>query len=748
MKKRRVCFATFELAPFTGGGIGTWLANTLHAYEDRPTQFEVLFCAGVTPDADAFARAYPGVVLHRVDLDNPNEELLKGRALRRSDMASIAQWRSYLFMCALENLERTTGRFDVVEFVDWCGAAYFSLNAKRLERSFQETVLAVRLHAAESVLRDYETRGWSAENLIIADLERQALLDADVKVAHLASTADVFRDHFNFPQSWRDDFYIELPPVSVARNAARTKPIDWQTPIVFTSKIQSFKRPEVFARGVSRFLSHRPEYQGEVHFLAFDVEPALRARCEQAFPREVSERVIFGGLKSSAEREERICNSVAVFPGAFEAFGFAPYEASMVGATVLLNGRNAGFDDASPWVDGVNCLKFDGTAEGLCRTLERLFSDPSRVESLTPIAVDHAPVPYWEHVKTAAPNRKTDGTLTVIVPHRYEGGLLFSTVDSILSDQSEPEQLVVVSEAAGEPSADLVLDALDTLANEAPERVDLIRLIGRPDIGELLLHGLELARGDFVAIIPAGFEVLPGFLDQAVRALSGSPGHTAVLPTVRVVSEHDAFRTAQHWLPIGASTHYGLFSNRMTAGCVVARRGLFQEFPPDHLLTAEWMWDVLLRASYAGHRFIVADEPSVQAFNRVLFDQATHDEWQRRETLETIRRHLAMEGRAGRISLGYLGDGELLSSISSLAPHQLAQANAEIEHLRHQLEAARLGVDGDAHENWRERALYAEDQLRMLSDATTVKLALRTARMVESATPWLKKPIRAALRRS
>jgi hypothetical protein len=747
MKKRRICFATFELAPFTGGGIGTWLANTLHAYKDRPTQFEVLFCAGVTPDAEAFARIYPDVVLHSIALDDPDESLLRGRVLSRKDMASIAQWRSYLLMCALENLERTTGRFDVIEFVDWCGAAYFSLNAKRLGRSFQDTVLAVRLHAAESVLRDYETRGWSAENLIIADLERQALLDADVKVAHLASTADVFRDHFRFPQSWRDDFHIELPPVSVAAKAARTNPINPRTPIVFTSKIQSFKRPEVFARGVSRFVSHHPEYQGEVHFLAFDVEPALRLRCEQAFPREISERVIFGGLKSAAEREERIRGSVAVFPGAFEAFGFAPYEASMAGATVLLNARNAGFGDGSPWKDGVNCLKFDGTANGLFRTLERLFSDPALVESLAPITLDHAPVPYWERVEAAAPDAQADGKLTVIVPHRYEGGLLYSTIDSVLSDRAEPEQLVVVSEASGEPSADLVLDSLEVLAREMPERIDLVCWKGHPNVGELLLQGLELAREDVIAVVPAGFEVLPGFLEDAVRALSANPDHSAVLPTIRVVSEHDAFRTAQYWLPLGASMHYGLFSNRMTAGCVVARRALFQEFPPNHLLTAEWMWDVLLRASYAGHRFIVADKPSIQAFNRVLFDQATHDEWQRRETLETIRRHLAVEGSAGRIGLGYLGDGELLSSISSLAPHQLAQASAEIEHLRRQVEAARLGVDGDSHENWRERALYAEDQLRMLSDATTVKLALRTARMVENATPWLKRPIRAALRR-
>ncbi len=732
---RRVCFATYELAPFTGGGIGVWLANTLHAYKDRPTRFEVLFCGQTPPDPAEFERAYPGVVLHAVALDQPDTDILKNRALRRSDMTSVSQWRSYLLMCALEHLERTTGRFDVVEFVDWAGGAYFSLNAKRLGRSFQQTVLAVRLHATEGVLRDYETRGWGAENLIIADLERQALMEADLKIAHLATVADCFQKHFGFPDTWRENFRIESPPVTVDRPAAKTHRPGIATPLVFTSKFQSIKRPEIFARAASRLLTETPSYEGKVRFLAFDVDRWARETCELAFGSHALGRVHFGGPSSKALREEIIRDSVAVFPGAFETFCFAAYEASLAGAIVVLNARNPAFGDGTPWVDGANCLKFDGTSSGLFKLLQRIFLEPKLTAAIRPVTIAATKKPYWESVSPAIPAAPVRSSLSVVVPHRYEGGLLYATVDSVLSDEDGLE-LSVVSQATGEPSADLVLGALDELAREEPDRIKLNRRSGNFSVGDLLLEGLEHTSGDLVAIVPAGFEVLPGFLKMAVDALTRQPDHDAVLPLIRVVSEHDVFRTAEHWLPLGASIHYGLFVNRITAGCVVARRSLLKDFPPNEALTAEWLWDVMLRAAFAGRRFLIADEPSAQAIGRVLFDQYSHSETQRRATFESVRRGLAIEGSSARVGLSFLGDGEFLAAIGPIGGAGLADA----VHFHHPGETFR-------QEEWRDRALLAEDRLRVLSEATSVKLALGAARMVENTTPWLKTPIRAALRR-
>lgn len=655
MKKRRVCFVSFELAPFTGGGIGTWLANTLNAYRDTSTQFEILFATTHPPAKQEFQRRFPGVILHAINVDEPDPQALSGRALARDDFATHAQWCSYLFMAALERLQTTTGRFDVIEFIDWCGTAFYSINAKRLGRSFQDTVLSVRLHVTETVLRAYETREWVQDNLIIADLERQALLNADVVVGHLAPVADACQKIFGFPDDWRARCIIELPPVVVANPSNNIAPPSNVTNLVFTSKIQSFKRPEIFARGVSRFIGEAHHYSGTAHFLALEVDRSLKARCEFAFPESLSSRVLFGGPSDIASREAMISKSVAVFPGVFEAFCFAAYEASMVGATVILNRNNPGFGDSTPWIDGKNCIKFDGTVQDLHLKLSDLFQADARNPKLEPVAVCAAERPYWTTVSAGSLPRRDPLSLSVVVVSRYDAGPLYKTLDSILAQPGAPFQIVVASEAGrDDPTSGLVLDGLEQLARETGLDVALRRFRGGFGVGSLLRDALSLATGDIIAIVPAGFELLDDFLDGSVRALSRQPDYDAVLPAGEIIEGEGS--PSRCWLPLGASVNMGLFANGFSTGCIVARRSLLDRFPPDETLTAEWIWDMALRAAFSGCRFIVTDEPAVRATNSVFFDYASFTERDKRETVEIVRRSLSVIGDGARVNLNVLGD--------------------------------------------------------------------------------------------
>src|SRR5262245_33628537 len=139
MRRRRVCFVTFEIAPFTGGGIGTWMRNTLRAYAGRGVAFEVLFFGQPHIDPAAFSAFYPDVVLHQIDIDCLPPGLLEPCQLQRSAFEFHAAWRSYVLMRMLQKLEQETGSFDVIEFVDWSGAAFHSLQSKRLGQSFQSS---------------------------------------------------------------------------------------------------------------------------------------------------------------------------------------------------------------------------------------------------------------------------------------------------------------------------------------------------------------------------------------------------------------------------------------------------------------------------------------------------------------------------------------------------------------------------------------------------------------------------------
>ena len=752
-RRRRVCFVSFEIHPFTAGGIGVWLANTLEAYCDGPADFEVLFCGPHPPPADLFERIYPGVRLHLLDMDKPDPGLLEGSAVGQHRFHSYAHWRSWLIMRALERLERETGPYDLVEFVDWCGAAFFSLNAKRLGRSFQRTVLAVRLHATESLLRDYETRPWSDDNLAIADLERLALLEADEVVGHLPSTADACQEHFGFDEAWRRRCHIEMPPVAVGRRATAPIRPGPDTPILFTSKIQSIKRPQIFARGVTDFMASRPGWRGEARFLAFDVDGALRRSCEAAIPAALRDRVRFGGPRERGAREAVIGEAVVVFPNAFEAFCFAAYEASLNGAVVVLNGANHAFGDGTPWRDGINCLKFDGTARGLQRTLERLFDDPTSAAHLVPVEAAHEPSPYWERVAPAPPFDAPLPEIAAAVVHRYEGRLLHETLNSLFAAPDAPSHVVVASDAGDEPSAGLVLDAVATLAAQGEERVTLVRHGGMRNPGQLMADAIAATDAEAVAVVPAGYRLEAGFLALAREALARNPGHDVVLPTIRCVAEHDPLQVDGEWLPLGAAVRYGLWSNKMSPGPFVARRAFLEAFPPDETLQAEWTWDVLLRGIFAGRRYLVADVFGFETIGRVLHDYEGHGEAARREAAESIRRRFKIAGSDIVIGLASMGDGEAHVASRYIAPdllrsahHDIEALRLELEHLRHEAREEVKAARSEA-EAALARAGAAEAHARLLSEATSVRLALKSASLIQSAVPFLVKPLRALMGR-
>src|SRR5262249_42599249 len=122
---RRVCFVTFEIAPFTSGGIGTWLRNTLETYRRQDCVFEVLLFGQPCIERTAFALVSPDVALHQIDLENMPEQTIAPWQAQRRDFDSFAAWRSYAVMRALQRLEHERGPYDVIEFIDWSGVAFY-----------------------------------------------------------------------------------------------------------------------------------------------------------------------------------------------------------------------------------------------------------------------------------------------------------------------------------------------------------------------------------------------------------------------------------------------------------------------------------------------------------------------------------------------------------------------------------------------------------------------------------------------
>ncbi|MFV0296159.1 MAG: glycosyltransferase [Hyphomicrobiaceae bacterium] len=673
-------------------------------------------------------------------MDDRDEGLLTPNGPSRSSgFDTISQWRSYVLAMALKKLESDTGPFDIIEFTDWGGPAFYTIQEKKLGTAFDKSVLSVRLHSSEGSLRAYETRGWGFENLVISDMERSALRDADIVVGHLQTIVEANKQLYCFDETWLVKTLVNVPPIVNKIERKKTTSLEGPTTsILFTSKIQSFKRPDTFIRGCAEFAMNSVDYRGDIVFLAFEVDSSLRSRVQDAIPAPLKSRVRFLGLTAQEDRERIISQSVAVFPGVYESFCYAAYEASLSGAIVILNATNPAFGPNTPWLEGINCLKFDGTADDLARVLGDLFEQASKGvdHGLSPIDISHAEIPYWESVAlpvamtTNGVNGEANADcpgMSVIIAQRDQGPELLQSISSLLTEQALPLDTIVVDDASDSPDTQHILEQLDKTAES--RSVDaVLRIVRRKAAGGYavsLNSTLASLRHDIVCILSPGDRVEPGFLQQAALALSRSNEYAAIIPAARIIQHPGDLKAATHFMPLGEPLGTGLFVNRACSTVMICRRDVLDSYKFDEVMSANWNWDFIMRLLADGHRVMTTAEIGAEIVRSNDWAQTWSSEVERREIFDAIHRRFSASGPGWRLPLTSIGDGEMIS----IGWYHAGPMNVA--------EASERQADG----------VNPTEELMRLRNATSVRIALALANGVKQTTPWLHKPMRRYLRK-
>ena len=234
----RVCIATFELKHLTPGGIGVLIHNLLKTYSNHPKlEISILWYGEKALGERIFNRMYPTCRIFdakewasRDQGDRVHYPFADAFMLDRHN-------HSVQLMRALRAIERHLEPFDVIEFPDFGGAALATLQEKLLGRAFTRSTVAIRIHSTESVLRSRDHRPADRGNLVVADIERKALSDADIVVGHLRPIIEDVAQHFGFSKSWKQKAIVETPPVLVDSAEREEQAIfNENTPLVFTSR--------------------------------------------------------------------------------------------------------------------------------------------------------------------------------------------------------------------------------------------------------------------------------------------------------------------------------------------------------------------------------------------------------------------------------------------------------------------------------------------------------------------------------
>lgn len=710
-------FVTTELFPFTHGGIGRAIANMLSTLSAEDAANAAVVWVGEAIDAAAFASVYPRIKL--VGATSVNYELADEEGISYPPGCAFTDtewhWRSVSALQGLKRLVREVGRVDYIEFPDWGGLAFATIQEKLLGRGFGDSVLAVRLHTADSLLANVDARALDKQMLAIFDLERKALADCDRIIAQLPEVGRAIQHFFGFAdEDWLPRMCVHAPPVTLDFGEVATqpfKPAD-DTPIVFPSKIQHLKRPDLFLRGACGFLRANPAYRGSIVFAAHS-SPEAKAKIQRMIAPDLKDRFVFLESARPVERARLIARSVCVTASPFESYCLSAYEASLAGAVCVLNGANPAFGEGSPWREGENCWKFDGSAEDLATALARAFN--GSVDAVVEVPRNPAPWSIERSISPALGKPSDRPLVSVVVPHFNLGAYLSRTLDSVLASTYENVEIVVVDDCSTDELSRLTVDRLAA----AGERLRIIR--NRMNLGLAATRNvaLEHIRGEFVLTLDADDLISPSFIALAVDALQRHSAYDFVVPQTGFFLDSEEGQIglqaafSDYAVFYGEARAMGLYENRFSTATCIARTAVLRELRYREELEAYEDWDMYSRAVAAGKRFIVTN--GIHFFYRRRADSMYH-------TPERLLRHRSLYH-------ALLSGKAIEAGVSKLPLYVLEGGQPQ--------QADARGTPDEL--------LALREQVALYQNSLTVFLAIKAQQYLSARAPWAMKVGRKAL---
>lgn len=617
--KVSVCIVTDEVFPFTQGGIGRVVHNILRDAQARgaPVEFHLMVPAYVGLEPQAVERYFDeGLRVHVVAFREQGELAAEPYGLVPPPEAyADSRWHaeSVDILGAFRRLAEDGVFFDVIEFPDFRGWAFAILQEKRLGLGFRDTEIAVRLHSSYGIIQSYDPHTLEVENLGRYELERKALLDADRIIAHLPAIAEYNRSFYGFDQAWMDRVSVAFPPVvfpipDVGRPPLSTgrSPKD----LVFVTKIQGFKRPDLFVRAAATVMRQVPVFCGDAVLSCHSFWPEFEQEIRELIPVDLRHRFKF--RKPGPDREHLMRNSVVVIPSDYESLNLTAYEVATAGGWLVLNGKALAFGEGTPFVDGENCYKsVDDSVEACAEAMVRALQGP-------PLRMERLPVvpQVWEASsdvpRVALPPVKpaSRAPLSVVVYNHNQGQFLSEGLARIVDSSHANVEVIVVDDASTNAFDLQIIEALASGASREDAGLKLIRNPVRR--GEAASRNIALAvsSGKYLAFLRAADRIEAGFLALAVDALEDSSDYAGVVPTSGYFTDDDALmerRFTGYGTFLGDAPSDLLLGNRAGPPGTVWRRSIVDATRFDETVDPLCDWDFNARAILAGARLLVTN---------------------------------------------------------------------------------------------------------------------------------------------
>lgn len=612
----RICFVSRELAPFHGGGIGTYVAQACRAFAAAGHEVHVITAAH--PGLERAKELFPGVRVHVAECSEGPGRM--GACRNESMRHALAVHHT------LEVLHARSP-FDFIEFPDFGGEGAFALRARRALGQFSSAVLAVRLHTPSFECQ--ELNRLPALDMDVASQEYEeevCLRAADVILSPTRSLLERVTRRLGLQQP---SSVIPHPFAAESLGVPRAEPSGRRAGracILYFGRIEYRKGLHVLIQAGQRLLEKQLDV--EFRFIGADTPTgpfgqSMREWLERHISAAWRGRFHFEPARPrtellSAIREATIC----CFPSLWENFPNVCLESMAEGAIVV--GSDAG-GMGEIIEDGKSGLLFpSGDAAQLAQVLERALTDEAlrwsvRQEAPRRISTYCAPERFVAEAEAlvarlakSLPLREPGTALrgatagapevSIIVPYYNMGYYLPETLRSLWAQTFEGYEIILVDDGSTDPASQRLVDELEG----APR----LRIVRKPNGGLSSARnaGLRHARGRWVLPVDADDLLSPTFLGKAVEVMSRSPklGYTTALVSYFTGDPHQPIGG---WVPWGLERDALCLENVASTCTALMERRLLEEIGGyDEWLTSFEDWDVFCAMAERGYEGVVIPE--------------------------------------------------------------------------------------------------------------------------------------------
>jgi glycosyltransferase involved in cell wall biosynthesis len=631
VSEKRILIVTQELAPFTNGGIGVLTKRIVDNYQNNG-HFVTVLCNFPRPN---------GVL----GIDDPKLEFVGDRDLEdESDFLPQWAYSDSRFHAHSINLWRHIHsmlrefEFDFIEFPDYQGLAFSTIFGLREISSNTEVV--IRVHSPDFLLRNYDFNPHGGlQKLWSHNLEIVSLLESDSIIVHSEAVGrhlvDALRNLVSDKGRLRIQEKIRLEELSFLKESRPDSTAQWNRErIIFASKIQELKNPELFVKASINYLRKNPDFTGEIVFTATVVDHEIYDALRKRIPHDIKNRFVFYDNLSTGDRQKLFQDSLVCIPSTHESLSLLSFEVLDAGGIPVLNSNCAAFVDGSVWIDQVNCIKFDGTAMSLSRAL----SGVSKTFSLKASPKNYVRLPDFYSLQQSRPpvDAGVDLPLTVVIAHLNMSTLLFETLVDTLNSIRLEDEILIVDDGSDFSQLEMVRDF-----KHLDSRIHVIELESNFGLPAARNFGISCAKNELILILDSDDFITKDFLDTSRKLLSKEISDV-IVPQVAMFTNHlervsGKFKDFAAFQGVG--TLAGAFENRLGSATIMAKKQDLLEFKYNEAMNSFEDWDVLARLGCAGKKIHIYEKVGLHYRTRLNSMVRTDGATSREKNLFILRQN-------------------------------------------------------------------------------------------------------------